>query len=179
MARTLDAAPDYICCDVCGREISMQKHHKYRYRNGQRKFYCKSGCFYVANTGRKRPDVTKRMNGNKYKVGIAPPNKECAETRFHRKYEIVTESGCWLWTGALNKCGYGVFRSDSNIYAHRYSYELYNGQIPTTGAPHDTCILHVCDVPSCVNPGHLFLGSQNDNVKDCINKGRRWRNGPI
>jgi hypothetical protein len=73
-----------------------------------------------------------------------------------------------LWTAARNVDGYG---SLGGILAHRIAWELASGSKIPTGA----CVLHRCDNPPCVNPDHLFLGSQADNVKDCVAKGRQAR----
>lgn len=75
---------------------------------------------------------------------------------------------CWLWTGATNKPGYGKFHNGSCVeMAHRYSWTLANGPIPA-----GLWVLHRCDVPACVHPEHLFLGTCQDNAKDCYHKGR-------
>lgn len=76
---------------------------------------------------------------------------------------------CWLWTGSKTG-GYGQFHAAAGTFvmAHRFAWELTNGPIP---AGLRAC--HQCDCPQCVNPAHLFLGTQADNVADCIAKGRR------
>jgi hypothetical protein len=77
-------------------------------------------------------------------------------------------SGCWLWDGYLNKYGYGrLGRNRSERGAHRLAYRVYRGLIPR-----GLLVLHSCDMPCCVNPDHLFLGTHADNSKDCKAKGR-------
>lgn len=82
-----------------------------------------------------------------------------------------TECGCWLWTGSKARCGYGTIglgrRGDGTAYAHRVSYELHVGPIPG-----GMLALHKCDVRTCVNPAHLFLGTKRDNTQDMMRKGR-------
>ena len=92
--------------------------------------------------------------------------------RFQGKFEIIPESGCWIWMGATRSTNYGSFRDDSfkgskNVSAHRASYEIYVGKIPD-----GMLVLHRCDVPLCVNPSHLFLGTHLSNAKDRNAKGR-------
>ncbi len=87
--------------------------------------------------------------------------------------KVLVDDGCWAWTGAKNKHGYGTFetvrlRARAVKYAHRVAWELTNGPIPP-----GMCACHHCDNPSCVRPGHLFLGSRADNLADMTAKGRR------
>lgn len=83
--------------------------------------------------------------------------------------EYDTNGGCWLWGKGLNTWGYGALCvNGSHKPAHRLSYEAFKGSLPP-GAQ----VLHRCDVPACVNPEHLFLGSQKDNMHDMANKGRK------
>lgn len=82
---------------------------------------------------------------------------------------------CWLWQAQLNNKGYGRFffyskvggRTSCGEYAHRVSWLMTHGDIPD-----GLRVLHVCDVPNCVRPDHLFLGTQEDNMRDCSRKGR-------
>lgn len=80
---------------------------------------------------------------------------------------------CWLWTGDQHNAGYGRLtnwvdgRRAKPLYAHRVSWELAHGERP---AGFD--VLHRCDNPPCVNPDHLFLGTQLDNMRDRDAKGR-------
>lgn len=77
---------------------------------------------------------------------------------------------CWVWTGTRNRAGYGVVCIKRNRSAHRTAYEVFVGPIPS-----DLIVCHKCDNPPCVNPEHLFLGTQQDNATDSKNKGRRAR----
>lgn len=80
-------------------------------------------------------------------------------------------SRCWIWSLAKDKDGYGVaHKGKKNIRAHRISYEAFIGQIPE-----DMGVLHKCDNPSCCNPQHLFLGTNQDNMNDMVSKGRKPR----
>jgi len=90
--------------------------------------------------------------------------------RFEANVIPVTESGCWLWSAVCldNDMSYGFMKIDNKRHlAHRISYELFNGVIPD-----GELVLHRCDVQSCVNPAHLFVGTQLDNVNDMMTKGR-------
>lgn len=87
---------------------------------------------------------------------------------FERNIEPVTESGCWIWVGTITNIGYGkVGVAYKTISAHRYSYTKYIGEIPE-----GKLVLHKCDIRCCVNPNHLFLGNQSDNIKDMYAKNR-------
>ena len=79
----------------------------------------------------------------------------------------VTEQGCWEWSSSKNKHGYGRFVCLGQSLAHRVSYIVFHGPLFK-----NMFVLHKCDNPPCVNPDHLFIGTQTDNMKDCYNKGR-------
>lgn len=82
--------------------------------------------------------------------------------------KINKTDSCWIWLAAKIPKGYGYFyNGHKNVGAHRYSYEIFKGKIPDG---YHVC--HSCDVPSCVNPDHLFIGTNNDNRQDSKNKGR-------
>lgn len=92
--------------------------------------------------------------------------------RIGGRYQINSVTGCWSWTGTVDKDGYGKIHARENgvllrFSAHRLSYLLHCGDIPE-----GLWVLHRCDNPGCINPDHLFLGTIKDNVKDMNSKGR-------
>ncbi len=85
------------------------------------------------------------------------------EERFRSRIERRGDSECWLWTGSPMGFGYGrLWREDRFVVAHRVAWELAFGPIPE-----GLWVLHRCDVPPCVNPSHLFVGTSRDNMADC------------
>ncbi len=77
---------------------------------------------------------------------------------------------CWLWAGGRDRDGYGKARFHNRGWrAHRIAWELTFGPIP----PETPRVLHRCDLPACVNPSHLWLGTDDDNMKDKVRKGRQ------
>ena len=92
--------------------------------------------------------------------------------RFDKFWTPEPNSGCWIWIGArATDKGYGKFHiNGSPMLAHRASWTLYRGDVPPR-----MCVLHKCDIPACVNPDHLFIGSLSDNTRDSMKKGRYFR----
>lgn len=98
------------------------------------------------------------------------------EQRFNEKWVENPETGCWDWQAYTFRTGYGALQVDGKPRsAHRVSYELFNGPIPEGEGYHGTCVCHRCDRPCCVNPSHLFLGTNDDNLRDMVEKGRQHR----
>lgn len=92
--------------------------------------------------------------------------------RFWAKVEKRGPADCWLWTSAAIPFGHGQFTLGKRpnarpYYAHRISWTLAHGSIPA-----GLQVCHTCDTPKCVNPAHLFLGTQLDNLRDASRKGR-------
>ena len=96
--------------------------------------------------------------------------------RFWPKVDKRGPDDCWNWTGAKWNFGHGAFslvttrNSEKQTGAHRVSYQLAFGPIPE-----GMLVCHSCDNPSCVNPRHLFVGSNLDNMRDMVAKGRGAR----
>ena len=96
-----------------------------------------------------------------------------AVERFWAK--VNKTDGCWLWTACKLRSGYGQFcLNEKMLKAHRVSWEMAFGTIPP-----GLLVLHKCDVPACVRPDHLFLGTQQENMDDCKRKGRTTRGRPL
>jgi hypothetical protein len=90
------------------------------------------------------------------------------KNRFYKK--VNKTDSCHEWTACKNPAGYGLFNFGGQgmaVLAHRFAWEISNGDIPD-----GMLVCHKCDNPSCVNPEHLFIGSHKDNMRDCVNKGR-------
>jgi hypothetical protein len=87
---------------------------------------------------------------------------------FWSRVRLAHPDRCWLWTASVGSHGYGMFQSDTGlITAPRYAWTITYGPVPD-----GLFVLHTCDVRRCVNPHHLWLGTQADNVHDCMRKGR-------
>ena len=82
---------------------------------------------------------------------------------------VVKTDGCWLWTGTVLPRGYGRMKFRDGVeLTHRVSWILHFGPIPS-----GMCVCHACDTPGCVRPDHLWLGTNADNNRDKMEKGRQ------
>lgn len=90
------------------------------------------------------------------------------EERFFAQVEKTP--GCWKWKGVKRRFGYGAMAiGKTGIIASRASWIIHNGPIPD-----GMQVCHRCDNPECTNPEHLFLGTNADNTRDSVAKGRHW-----
>jgi len=96
------------------------------------------------------------------------------EERFWNSVEIRNDDECWIWKNYCSAKGYGQFhvinddRTSTHWQAHRFAWSVKYGEIPE-----GLLVCHHCDNPGCINPKHLFLGTNQDNMNDRNNKGRQ------
>ncbi len=107
--------------------------------------------------------------------------RKSTREKFEEKVDVRGLNDCWPWTGSVDSKGYGKLWAENEkgvkkcVRASRLAWQLYCGKIPKGKGVHGTCVLHDCpkgDNPLCVNPFHLKLGSNQDNVTDMVIKGR-------
>lgn len=93
---------------------------------------------------------------------------ETVIARFWGKVSKEGNGGCWIWTRGSGRYGQFTLRHGKSIGAHRFSWQLHFGEIPLP----TILVCHTCDVTKCINPTHLFLGSNADNSADMVAKNR-------
>jgi len=144
-----------IKCKQCNADIKKNTNHIRKSLRLGRPLFCNKVCFGLFHRDFRR---------KKEPYSNWPTLRERFENNIY--YGI---DGCWHWIGNFGKKDYGqITKGNTTLRAHRVSYEFYKG--PITDGLH---VLHTCDNPSCVNPDHLFLGTNRDNVNDRIAKGRQ------
>jgi hypothetical protein len=117
--------------------------------------------------GRHNP-TSRAQSGCAGRLALSPKLRE----RLEELSIPCPATGCTLWTGALTQKGYGdLLVERRHIRAHRAAWEAYRGPIPD-----GMHVLHKCDVPACINPDHLWLGTNVDNMADKMAKGRHSSN---
>ena len=125
---------------------------------GTRYYLCKCHC------GNEKKNTMGNLNRNKPKsCGCYEGSLEQRKNTFFKNVD-KTDS-CWNWIGCKNDSGYGVMAY--NKKAHRFSFHIHTG-----ADPKDKMVLHKCDNPACVNPDHLYLGNDKDNMRDKIERNR-------
>jgi len=146
-------------CQQCGKAFCARRYEDQDH--WQRRKLCSQACAWASMKGR------------------PARNKGVKEDIAKRFWNLVDDSGgpdaCWLWQGTTNSKGQGGFQIDGKkCKAVRVAWELTFGLIPNRDdSYHGTIVRHKCDVPECVNPKHLELGTQFDNIQDRDKRGRR------
>jgi len=158
MAQDYSHDPIYRDCVTCGKKFSYNIHKI-------RRKFCSPSC--IRYTG-----PIESLAATKGKGIWQTVSDKDRFTYIMERYEklVIRSDGCWSWKNKLIANGYGTIQTGRNkmILAHRASWLIHNGEIPT-----GLLVLHKCDNPPCTNPDHLFLGTHKDNMQDCIRKGRR------
>lgn len=148
-------------CEACGRKFRNRRKSGRTIEpdRWEKQRYCSPACKYVGMKGLEPHNKGKRLD---------------LSEQFFRHVDKNTANGCWFWTGVKNTAGYGGLQvNGKRALAHRISYIIHHGAIPEADGFHGNVVCHRCDNPSCVNPEHLFLGSQYANMADRDAKGRR------
>lgn len=159
-------------CTCCHRELSVEEFHRNKTKKDGLATVCKAcnKAYFSKYYAKNRDYHIKAVNARKARLYRKP--RLSPEAAFWIQVEKQPNDGCWLWRGALDsQGGYGAYCwKGKKTLAHRLSWMLTYGDIPP-----GMCICHECDVPACVRPDHLFCGTQQDNQRDKLEKGRQSR----
>jgi hypothetical protein len=130
--------------------------------------YCHCGCGEKTPIARSSNVNRQQVKGEPFRYAQGHGGRRPAQERFWEKVDKRGPDECWLWHGAQIESGYGRFWNGvQHTGAHRFSYSIHHGTIPS-----DLFICHKCDNPSCVNPNHLFSATHTENMADMHEKGR-------
>lgn len=101
-------------------------------------------------------------------INIEPVSEETKQKFWAKVIKSESPDGCWMWIAAKDHHGYGHLNMNRvHVRAHRLSLLIAGRELPEGQS-----VCHSCDVPACVNPAHLWLGSHMDNMVDRCKKGR-------
>lgn len=145
--------------------------------------FCSHACYTASRVGTGTKTVTRQCEQCRRTItdSISQIGRFCSKSCANeakrtdpiaRFNTYVDKSGdCWMWTGAVNRYGYGKFWLDGrSINASRAAYELTHGRVDE-----GLLVCHSCDNPRCVRVDHLFVGTPKANTADMFAKGREWR----
>lgn len=157
-------------CRICGSEFLPSKKNStlcsHACRDESRRMAVTLTCVECKQPFTRKPWEVRRGRTKFCSRTCSDKHEKPLDKKFWA--HVNKTDSCWLWTGILNNKGYGVSRYKMHTYlAHRMSYVMENGPIPD-----GLIVLHICDVPSCIKPAHLRLGTQKDNMAECAAKDR-------
>lgn len=150
-----------IKCKIC----NFDKHISLFYKRHTKCIEC-----WNFERKEKRPKSICRHCKIEFRAGKEGRYKFCNDRcRFLNKIKINEETGCWIWIASKNRRGYGTFvpSGKRSGLAHRESYRIFKGDFDNS-----LSVCHVCDIPLCVNPDHLWIGSHEENMRDMVIKER-------
>jgi len=175
--------PSGLCMCGCGKKTQLAQKtdrrrgwvrgHPILYILGHQKHdpilpapeFCACGCGQPIKKAKKPSQQSRFISGHN--------NRQPVEPRFWARVDKRGSDDCWEWTAGTGNHGYGTLSINGQPETvHRLSWVMANGPIPD-----DLHVLHKCDNRLCVNPAHLFLGTNLDNIEDMITKGRQAK-GP-
>lgn len=159
------------CGWIIGQPIKfIHGHNNERNPVAHEPKYCECGCGRVTPISKNTDTKRGIIKGQHSRFCKGHRLTSTPAQLFWKNVNPGDPSECWEWQGHINDSGYGDMRCGSGplLRAHRVSYEIHKGHIPA-----NLLVCHSCDNPRCVNPNHLWLGTDADNMKDMDQKGRR------